>query len=170
MACSLVAVRLDRCSTRCALVDSDIETQMRRLLCLVVAMGTLLAGCDSAESARTEGIRAQLVGTWLTEAESGQVTLRRVLSVEKDGRFSDRLLVTTSGEGAERREYAGEWSYDGTNFKRRFLQENGRQYAGGKIRYATFPLISVSASEFVVEDNIQGSKVTFRRVPEGTNP
>ncbi|MBC5766520.1 hypothetical protein [Ramlibacter albus] len=59
---------------------------------------------------------------------------------------------------------------DGTHFKRRFLTENGRQYAGGKIRYATFALVSVSPSEFVVDDNIQNAKVAFRRVPEGTAP
>ena len=143
---------------------------MWRLVCLVVAMAALLAGCDSAEGARTEGIRGQLVGSWQTEAESGRVKLRRVLSLGPDGKFSDRLVVTTSGEGTQRREYAGEWSYDGTNFKRRFLQENGRQYSGGKIRYATFPLISISPSDFVVDDNVQGAKVTFRRVPEGTSP
>ena len=70
----------------------------------------------------------------------------------------------------ERHEYAGEWSYDGTNFKRRYLQENGRQFSGGKIRYATFPLASVSPSELVVDDKIQGSKVIYRRVTEGTRP
>lgn len=140
------------------------------IVCSIAAVVTLLAGCDSAQSARTEDIRGQLVGTWLTEAESGKVKLRRVLSLGTDGRFSERLVATTTGEGVERQEYAGEWSYDGTNFKRRFLQENGRQYSGGKIRYATFPLVSISPSEFVVDDNVQGAKVAFRRVADGTNP
>lgn len=142
---------------------------MRSVLFPIAAALSLLAGCDAAQGSRTDEVRTQLVGTWLDEAESGQVKIRRVLALGADGKFSDRLAVTTAGE-AERSEYAGEWSYDGTNFKRRFLQENGRQYSGGKIRYATFPLVSVSRSEFTVNDNIRGAQVVFRRVPEGTIP
>lgn len=143
---------------------------MRGIVCWIAAAVALLSGCDSAQVARTEQVRTQLAGTWLAEAESGKVKVRRILSLGADGKFSDRVVVTSSGEGDEQHEYGGEWSYDGTNLKRRFLRENGRQYSGGKIRYATFPLISVSASEFVVDDNVQGMNVVFRRVPEGTSP
>jgi hypothetical protein len=151
-------------------VNSDVKTQMRRTLPTVLVIAALLTGCNNAESVRTDEARAKLVGTWLTESEMGSVKSRRVLALRADGKFSDRLAVISSRGNPERQEYAGEWSYDGANFKRRYLQENGRQFSGGKIRYATFPLVLVSSSELVVDDNIQGGKVIYRRVAEGTQP
>ena len=145
---------------------------MRRGILVLLVMAGMggLWGCDTAQDRRTEEVRAQLVGTWLHEAESGRVKQRRVLTLGSDGQFRDRLSVATAGEGTARQDFGGEWSYDGTHFKRRYLQQDGRQFSGGKIRFATFPLVSVSRTDFVVDDNIQGEKVTFRRVPEGTEP
>jgi hypothetical protein len=139
------------------------------LPCALVAL-TLLAGCDSAESLRVAETRAQLAGTWLRELDDETTKVRRVLALGTDGKFSDRLVVTTAGQPAERQEAAGEWSYDGTHLKRRYLQENGRQFSGGKMRYATFPLVSVGRSDLVLNDNLQGREVSFRRVPDGTQP
>ena len=65
-------------------------------------------------------------------------------------------------------EFAREWSYDGSNLKRRFLQENGRQYSGGGMRFATFPLLSVNSAEFVVDDRIAKKKVTYRRTGDAS--
>jgi hypothetical protein len=143
---------------------------MRALLASVVVLSLAVAACDSAESARVDETRAKLVGTWLQEAEAGSAKSRRVLVLGKDGNFTDRQNVVTVGSPPEQVEYGGEWSYDGTNLKRRFLRENGRQFSGGGVRFATFPLVSVSASELVVDDNIRGTKVAYRRVAEGTQP
>lgn len=143
---------------------------MRNTWLAIPFVVALVAACSDAESVRVNETQAQLVGTWLLESEAGSVKSRRVLALERNGKFSDRLTVTTSEGNPEKLEYAGEWSFDGMNLKRRFLQENGRQYSGGKIRFATFPLISVSASELVVDDNIQGRKLTFGRAAEGTQP
>ncbi|OOG42239.1 hypothetical protein [Polaromonas sp. A23] len=139
------------------------------LLPLLVALA-LAAGCDNEESARTDETRAKLVGTWLREAESGGVKSRRVLSLSQDGKFADRIHATAADGQSERLDYAGEWSYDGTNLKRRYLQENGRQFSGGKIRYATQPLVSVSSSELVTRDNAGGIELVYQRAPEGTQP
>jgi hypothetical protein len=130
----------------------------------------VLAGCGDPEAARIDEARARLVGTWLMESESGFVKSRRVLSLAADGKFVDRESVATGNEPVQRQVYAGEWSYDGMNFKRRFLQENGRQYSGGKIRFATFPLVSVSDRELVLDDNIRGERIAYRRVADGTEP
>ena len=143
---------------------------MKRFIGLGVLVAAIVSGCESAESARVEDVRGKLVGTWLTEAESGPQKLRRVLALAGDGKFTDHIVIATAGQREERVEFSGEWSYDGANLKRRFLRENGRQYSGSKIRFATFPLVSASSSEFVVDDNIQGAKVAFRRVPDGTAP
>ena len=66
--------------------------------------------------------------------------------------------------------FAGEWSYDGSNFKRRYLQEKGRKFSGGKMRFSTQPLRSVSSREFVTREGAAGREVAYRRVPEGTQP
>ena len=44
-----------------------------------------------------------------------------------------------------------------------YLQEDGRQFAGGCIRYATFPLKAVTPSELVLEDNILKRQTKYRR-------
>ena len=138
-------------------------------LCPLLA-AALLAGCDSAESVRIEEARAKLVGTWLEEVAAEDAKSRRVLSLGTDGKFIDRIVLSVPGAPAQRRELAGEWSYDGTNLKRRYLRENGRQFSGSGMRYATFPLRSVTQSELVVDDNIRGKEALWRRVPEGTEP
>lgn len=143
---------------------------MRRLLLALISGAFVLAGCDSAESRRVEETQAALVGTWLRESQSGLIKSRRVLYLGADGKFAERLVTREEGGNAAGIEYAGEWSYDGIHLKRRFLAENGRQYSGGRIRFATFPLLSSSRSEFVVDDNIVGEKVSYRRVAEGTQP
>ncbi len=103
-----------------------------------------------------------MVGTWLEESDPGSLSARRVLSLKADGKFTDEISVR--GSSPERRELAGEWSYDGLNLKRRYLQENGRQFSGGGMRYATFPLKAVTQSELVLEDNIQKRQAKYRRV------
>ena len=136
-------------------------------LTLAVATALLTSACDNAESVRIDETRTKLIGTWQRAVEPGSGE-RRVLTLGKDGKFTDRSERAGSAGAVERHEYGGEWSYDGTHLKRRFLQENGRQFSGGKIRFATFQLKAVTASEFVVNDNIEGRDVTYRRVLEGT--
>ena len=143
---------------------------MKRWLFLPFLALTLLAGCDNIESARIEETRTKLAGTWLRTSDFENARVRRVLVLSGDGKFIDGARVTTAGRPEERRELAGEWSYDGMNLKRRYLEENGRKFSGGKIRYATFRLLSVDASELVLDDNIEGRKVSYQRVPEGTQP
>jgi hypothetical protein len=136
---------------------------MKFRLALAVATALLTSACDNAESIRIDETREKLIGMWQRAGEPGS-EVRRVLTLGKDGKFSDRSERAGPAGAVERHEYGGEWSYDGTHLKRRFLQENGRQFSGGKIRYATFQLKGVTASEFVVNDNIEGRDVTYRRV------
>lgn len=138
------------------------------MLFISVLAVLLAAGCESADSNRTEETRNKLVGTWLREDSAESEKFHRVLTLGADGKFFDRILTSSSEGRSERSEFSGEWSYDGTNLKRRFLQENGRQFSGGSMRYATFALVSVGVSEFVVNDNLVGRKVRYRRITEGT--
>lgn len=141
----------------------------RSFLATTLAL-VLLTGCNDPESLRIAETRTRLVGTWYEEAGNGTVTARRVLSLRAEGKFTDHIVRSVTGSAPERKEFAGEWSYDGTNLKRRYMQENGRQFSGGGMRFATFPLKSVTASELVVDDNVQGRESRFRRVAEGTQP
>lgn len=143
---------------------------MIRALFISITAVLLLASCENAESLRIEETRTKLVGTWVREDNAEGEKARRVLSLGADGKFVDRILITSSDGQSERQELAGEWSYDGINLKRRFLQENGRQFSGGGMRYATFALVSVGASEFVINDNIVGREVSYRKTVEGTQP
>ncbi len=143
---------------------------MHLTLISVLFASALAVGCNDAESIRLTETQAKLVGAWLFESEAEGLKVRRVLTLDGKGTFSERLALTSSEGRVETLEYAGEWSYDGTYLKRRFLQENGRQYSGGKIRFATFPLVAVSAKEMVVDDNIQKRQVAFSRVAEGMRP
>lgn len=143
---------------------------MIRALFISITAVLLLASCENAESLRIEETRTKLVGTWVREDNAEGEKARRVLSLGADGKFVDRILITSSDGQSERKELAGEWSYDGINLKRRFLQENGRQFSGGGMRYATFALVSVGASEFVINDNIVGREVSYRKTVEGTQP
>jgi hypothetical protein len=139
---------------------------MRKLLATLLFTVSAVIGCSMEDPVVAE-TRAKLVGTWLEESESGGVSVRRVLSLKADGKFLDESILSTSGSSPERRELAGEWSYDGLNLKRRYLQENGRQFSGGGIRYATFPLKAVTESEIVLEDNIQKRQAKYRRIEKG---
>ena len=146
------------------------KTLMNLTLLAALLALMLMGGCDNAESIRTDETRVKLVGTWLMEAESGGVKSRRVLSLDQEGKFAERIHAPASDGQSERLDYAGEWSYDGINLKRRYLKENGRQFSGGKIRYATQPLVSVSSSELVTRDAAGGIELVYRRVAEGTQP
>ena len=140
---------------------------MKSALFSLVLAATLQAGCNSNESARIDETRQKLVGTWLREVDSNGTKHRRLIVLGREGKFTDRVHTVSPDGRSERQEHAGEWSYDGTNLKRRYLQENGRQFSGGKIRFATFPLKAVSASELVANDNIEGVEVVYRRVADG---
>lgn len=156
-----------------ALVHGGVATRWWRSKAWTFVAAALvlvgLFGCDE-DIARREQMRGRLVGTWSEDSASGQAVMRRVLALSADGKFTDRVVLSSPGTAPEQRVLAGEWSYDGTNLKRRYLQENGRQFSGGSMRYATSPLKSVSDAELVLEDTVQQREARYRRVAEGTQP
>lgn len=143
---------------------------MLRRLILSASVALLVTGCDSAGSQRVEETRSRLVGTWLREGDAGERNARRVLALGADGQFTERVVVAGADAQSGSKEYAGEWSYDGIHLKRRFMREDGRQYSGGGIRFATFPLVSVGPNEFVVNDTIAKVQARYRRTTPGTQP
>ncbi|WP_428000972.1 hypothetical protein [Acidovorax sp.] len=140
------------------------------LLAAALFLPLVLSGCDDAHSARIEETRGRMVGTWLREAEFEGAKLRLVIALGQDGKFTERSKVVAPNGSTESEHYGGEWSYDGTNFKRRYLQQGGRQFSGGGIRYATYQLTSLSCTDFTGRDNREDREITYRRVSEGTEP
>lgn len=135
---------------------------MLRSLLITVAILALLVGCEDSENLRVRDTTSKLVGTWQRE-DAGNIRAQRTLVLASDGKFVEKIDIVQSDQTLRRVEFAGEWSYDGTNLKLRFFQENGRKYSGGSMRFATSPLLSVNAAEFVVDDSFAKTKATYRR-------
>jgi hypothetical protein len=140
----------------------EFDAERRSVVAALLA-AALLPACNSGEDARIEETRRQLVGIWIQDADPGEARSGQVLALAPDGKFTHAVTKQAPGAPSERLEFAGEWSYDGVNLKRRYLQENGRQFSGGGMRYATTPLKSVSKTELVIDDTVNKRESRYRR-------
>ena len=127
-----------------------------------------MAACENAESQRIQQVKAQLIGTWQFNGVSDGEQVQRTVHLGQDGKFTDTVRAQPSADAAAAtHQYAGEWSYDGRNLKRRYMSENGRKFSGGALRYSTFALTSVSSSELVLQDNIANEERRYQRLADG---
>jgi hypothetical protein len=154
-------------------IGADSSRQVvpgRRLLfLLILTIGSLLAGCDDAQAVKTEETRQRLVGTWLREIVVENAKGRRILVLREDGKFSEALVVDFSDgrEGGQTR--GGEWSFDGTNLKRRYTHEDGRQLSGN-FHFVTFALSAFDGKRFEGRNHDKGEEIMYVKVAEGTQP
>ena len=109
------------------------------------------------------------MGTWLREIDAPIGKGRRVLVLTADGKFSEELLAHLKDGRTGRETRGGEWTYDGTNLKCRYTQENGRQLSGN-FNFATFELTKLTTSEFEGRNHAQGEEIRYVRVAPGTTP
>jgi hypothetical protein len=121
-----------------------------------------MSACDSG-TMRHDDPKSKLVGTWQREVEFQGAKGQLVLALGANRKFTERVELLEPDGRTQRQEYTGEWAYDGVKFTRRYLRENGRQYSGGKIRFATLDLTSVTSREMVGKDNIRGEVVAYQR-------
>ena len=128
-----------------------------------------LAACDDPQARKAEEARQQLVGTWLRESEVDGTRTRRVLVLGEDGKFSEFLAAELPGGRMTRNERSGEWAFDGTNLKRRYTREDGRQITNN-FAFVTFEITALAPREFDGKNNIQGERIHYVRVPPGTMP
>jgi hypothetical protein len=143
---------------------------MRSILAIVALLsGLLVVACEDVQARRAGEGREKLVGTWLREIDAPIGKARRVLVLAPDGKFSEELIAHLSEGRTGRETRAGEWSYDGTNLKRRYTQEDGRQLSGN-FNFATFELTKLTPSEFEGRNHAQGEEIRYKRVPAGTAP
>ena len=144
----------------------------RRSWCLSMVLCALLAACDDppAESA-AELVQQRLAGTWLREYEEQGTRVRRILVLEPGGHFRENSTLVAPGAAARQDASGeGEWSFDGTNLKRRYTYINGRPASHPFMPYATFELSFPSRLEFIGVDHVRQREVHYRRVADGTKP
>lgn len=135
----------------------------------VLVLSVLVAACSDADTQRGEDISGRLIGTWLRESEGEGLKVRRVVILEKGGTFQEAVKVLAADGSARSEATAGDWIFDGENFKRRYRTVNGKRVSG--IQFATYQLISLTDTQLVCIDHLEGKReIRFRRVAEGTMP
>lgn len=141
------------------------------LAAAIVLAGFLLVACDRPPNdSPDEAVRQRLVGSWLRDYVHDGTRVRRLLVLASDGHFRETARVVDVSGAVTQHAHAGEWTYDGTNLKRRYTSFDGKQPAAPTLPYATFELRFESSREFVGTDNVRKREVRYRRVAEGTMP
>jgi hypothetical protein len=137
----------------------------------VMLAAAFLAGCGSPpDESAVQDTRDQLVGTWLREYDEDGVKIRRILVLASDGHFAEQSRVTELGVVEVVHNHAGEWTFDGTNLKRRYTSVDGKQPSAPAMPFATFEIHFDSRNEFTGIDRVRRRQVQYARVAEGTAP
>lgn len=110
----------------------------------------------------------RLPGLWLREHDEDGVRTRRLLLLEHNGGFRERVKIFSTSGAVSHHEHAGTWLYDGTNLKRKYTLMNGRTPSRRNLPFATFELRFASRNEFVGIDHIHHNMVRYQRVPSET--
>lgn len=142
----------------------------RTAFALCAAAGLLCACGEPPDDSEQRRVQERLVGTWLREYREDATTVRRVLVLEPDGRFREMAAARTAGARVTEFAHSGEWTFDGTNLKRRYTLMDGKRPAAPIVPFATFELRFPSPDEFIGVDNVRRRQVHYRRVGEGTLP
>lgn len=143
------------------------------LLAFATALAAgLVCGCDSGpgEESPAEPVQERLVGTWLREYQDQATVVRRVLVLEPGGAFREMSTVTDAGVPPALHTHEGEWLFDGTNLKRRYLRVDGHLPSAPMVPFATFEIRFPSRNEFIGVDHVHRHEVHYQRVAEGTVP
>lgn len=136
----------------------------------LLALGLLLGGCDAAAPDSGQDTAQQLHGTWLRESDDAQIRARRILVLQPDGVFREKVRIVESSGKATEQEHQGTWIYDGTNLKRKYTLMNGEPPSRLNLPFATFEIRFETRNEFVGVDHIHGNRIRYRRVGPETQP
>ena len=142
----------------------------RRLAALATMLASFfLAACNNAPAdSRADAVQQQLVGSWLREYTQEDARVRRLLVLGEDGLFTEAARVVDATGAVTDYAHAGQWTFDGTNLKRRYTSFNGKQPAAPTLPYVTYQLKFESKYEFIGTDNIRKREVRYSRVAPGT--
>ena len=117
-----------------------------------------------------QDIAEQLQGTWLREYTIQGVKARRILTLQLDGSFLERVRLVDEAGGITDYAHEGTWLYDGTNLKRKYTMMNGKPPSRLNLPFATFQISFQHSDEFLGIDHIHGHRVSYRRVAPETQP
>lgn len=146
---------------------ADVPRRPVLLVALLCALS--LPSCEDAGAVKAQEVSRQLVGTWLREMETQGSKGRRVLVLGADGKFNEALVVELPDGRKAGETRAGDWSYDGTNLKRRYTHENGRQVSGN-FNFGTYALTRFDGKVLEGRNHASGDEIRYTRVADGTPP
>jgi hypothetical protein len=140
-----------------------------RLFFLGISL-VFLSSCDKSSHSREDDIRQKLVGTWISEYSDEGGKSRTVTELSQDGGFREvEKTVNSSGEVKEAT-HAGDWSFDGMNFKRKYTSLEGRPLPNSQFGFATYAVTMSGSDKFVGVDNIRKLTIRFVRATSGARP
>jgi len=142
---------------------------------IALAALVLTFGGSPLDPARPTGmeqadIEQRLQGTWLREYAQQGINVRRILTLQRDGSFHERVRVVDEAGGITDYAHEGTWLYDGTNLKRKYTLMDGRPPSRLNLPFATFQVSFERNDEFIGIDHIHGHRVRYRRVAPDTQP
>lgn len=144
---------------------------MHILKSLVLALLLIsTASCGKSGSPAEDRVRQRLVGTWLNDTDEAGVKTRTVIDVAEDGGFHEFEKIVESDGSSKQVSYAGDWSFDGTNFKRKYTSKDGQPLPRSQVGYATYAVNMSRDDEFLGVDNVQQKTVKFSRTGAGMRP
>lgn len=159
--CKLITVML-HFATDC---PNPCFLQLRRLALLLVLPALLLSACDTSPGdTLVDDVQERLVGSWQREYDQEGAHVRRLLELNADGHFTETARVVEPDGAVTEHLHTGEWIFDGTNLKRKYLSADGKPLSRLTLPYATFALKFDSNREFVGTDNIRKRVVRYQRV------
>lgn len=128
----------------------------------------LLTACESSGGeSNVEMGQQRLVGSWLREYNQEGARVRRLLVLEADGSFNETARVEQADGGVTEHLHSGNWTFDGTNLKRKYTSADGRPPSRLTLPYATFQIRFESPREFVGTDNLRKREVRYLRTSPG---
>ncbi|MEJ8853156.1 hypothetical protein WKW79_01165 [Variovorax robiniae] len=144
---------------------------MRVVLSLLLALLlACLAACDPSRPAATANLRAQLIGTWLSESEEEGIRTCTVLELAEPGEFRE-IEKIDDGKGSPREvRTSGEWSFDGTNLKRKYTRRQGQPLPMNYFATTGYAIHMTSNDRFVGVDNLRHRSVSFERTSTNVCP
>lgn len=126
-------------------------------------IAAFLIGCGDSFSKVEDPTRQALVGRWQEKIAIDGVQIRRVIELNYDGKFSE-IEYIDSEKTTVQETYAGEWAYDGKNFKRKYTSINQKPLPNSKFMYVTYAVKIAHENKFIGVDNINIREIDFVRV------
>lgn len=135
----------------------------RRKLLLWIGSAALTASCDDSSLKPADNVRQRLVGRWLEELSVDGVQIRSIVTLDRDGTFIEVEKILEASGMTKQETHAGEWSFDGVNFKRKYTSLNGQSLTNAQFGYATYAVKSFEKDVFVGLDNVRKRETRFSR-------